>query len=205
MKTLSVVVFFILLSLLCGVGQALRMYQNESQLILISDQIVYGKIVDVKSAWNAQNTHIETTAQVLVNDTFKSGDNTTIGPGSTILVTVPGGTVGNKSEFVEDTPFLIKDAETVLFLKKTTNEKYSVISLYGVTGGKIGFPLNATSAEPANDVASFKQKITDTIQGKVSDLTRPGIVIPTTQKAPVLFAPVISLIAIMLISRKMLR
>ncbi len=91
MKTLTLVLFFVLLSLVCGFGNAAVLYQNESQQIQISDQIIYGNIVGVTSAWNPQKTHIETTAQVLVNTTLKNIGNTTIGPGQLLPSPCPGG------------------------------------------------------------------------------------------------------------------
>jgi hypothetical protein len=205
MKKHIVLGCIILLVLLCGVGNARLLPQSISDLTIGSDVIIYGKIIDVQSQWNAEKTHIETNAQVLVNDTFKSSDNTSINSGSIITVTVLGGTVGNKTESVEDIPYLIKDADAIIFLKKSSSGKYSVLHLFGVTDGKIGVPLDVKSPELANDVATFKQQITDIMQGKVSNLTRPGILVPTTQKAPILFAPFIAVIAIILISRKMLR
>ena len=83
--------YFLVLCLLCGFGSALTVYQNESQLIQSSDLIVYGKIVDVNSAWNAGKTHIETTAQVLVSDTLKNSDTITNITGTTLAISVPGG------------------------------------------------------------------------------------------------------------------
>ena len=181
----------LMLCLLCGFGTALTVYQNESQLIQTSDQIVYGKIVDVKSAWNIQKTHIETTAQVLVNDTLKNSGTSIISPGSTILVTVAGGTVGNESEWVEDTPMLIKDTEAVFFLKKLTDDSYSAVKLYEVINGKIG---ESTSASTPNDIATFKQKIT-AIQNN-------DTAIPTTQKAGLIYTPVIAIIGFVILFHK---
>ena len=82
MKTSSVVICIILLCFLCGFGNALMIYQNDTQLIRTSDQIVYGKIVDVKSAWNPQKTHIETTAYILVDEAFITNNNESINPGN---------------------------------------------------------------------------------------------------------------------------
>ncbi len=90
MRTFSVAICFILLCLLCGFCNALMIYQNDTQLIRTSDQIVYGKIVDVKSVWNAQKTHIETTAQVLVDEAFVQSNNLGINSGTTVPVTVLG-------------------------------------------------------------------------------------------------------------------
>ena len=94
MKKQIFLISFLLLCLLCGFGSGLTVYQNDTQLIQTSDLIVHGKIIEVKSAWNAQKTHIETTAQVLVNDTLKNDDILPIVPGSIITVMVMGGTVG---------------------------------------------------------------------------------------------------------------
>lgn len=174
MKTLSVVVFFILLSLLCGFGNALKIYQNETQLIRTSDQIVYGKIVEVKSAWNAQNTHIETTAQVLVNDMLKNSDNTTNNTGTILSISVLGGVVGNDSEWVEDMPILINNTEGIFFLKKGSDGKNSVLQI---------------SAE--NNNAAFKQKISTVLQNKDSSTTIPITAMPTTKKAGLIGAPFI--------------
>ncbi len=82
MKTRFPVIFFVLLCLICGCANAAVIYQNDSQLILNSDQIVHGKIVAVTSAWNPQKTHIETTAQILVDESFVTSNNSTITPGS---------------------------------------------------------------------------------------------------------------------------
>lgn len=176
----------ILLCLLCGFGNALMVYQNESQLIQASDQIVYGKIVDLKSAWNTQKTHIVTTAQVLVNDTLKNTGTSVISPGSIIPVSVPGGTVGNESEWVEDTPILNKDTEAVFFLKKS-NDTYSVVRLYEVINGKIG---ESSSSTAPNDIAAFKLKINAIEQGIPVQTT-------TTPKAGMSYAPVVVLVGIL--------
>ena len=184
---------FLLLCLLCGFVTALLAYQNESQLIQTSDQIVYGKIVDVKSAWNGQKTHIETTAQILVNDSLKNNHASNISPGNTILVSVTGGTIGNYTEMVEDTPTLIKDTDAIFFLKKKDENTYSVINLYSVTNGKIG---ESTPSGTSNDIAAFKQKITALEQGNTQGQTT------TTQKAGMSWAPFIATIGILSLIRK---
>jgi hypothetical protein len=191
MKKLIFLGGFLLLCLLCGFATAITVYQNESQLIQTSDQIVYGKIVDVKSEWNAQKTHIETTAQVLVNDTFKNSGSSNFSFGSIISVRVLGGTVGNLSEQVEDSPILLMNEEAIFFLKKINNEPYSVTKLYEVTNGKIG----ESSPTGFNDIATFKQKITALAQGS-SGQTTP------TQKAGMSYASVIVIIGILFLFRK---
>jgi hypothetical protein len=142
----------------------------------------------VKSAWNAGKTHIETTGQVLVNDTLKNSNIPLISSGTTINITVIGGTVDNITEQVEDTPVLMVDTEAVFFLNKIRNDTYSVVKLYEVTNGKIG---ESTSPSATNDVAAFKQKITAILNNDTA--------IPTTKKAGLLYAPVIAIIGFVIL------
>jgi hypothetical protein len=196
MKKQIFLVNFLFLCLLCGAGSALTVYQNESQLIQTSDLIVYGKIVDVKSGWNAQKTHIETIAQVLVNDTLKNNDKTTSITGNTIFIYVLGGTVGNDSEWVEDMPILIKDTEAIFFLKKGSDGKYSVLKISSIINGSIKNPKSPLSE---NEIAEFKQKITAVLQYNASSTTLPVTAIPTTQKAGMIYAPVLAAIGILIL------
>jgi hypothetical protein len=181
MKTFSVVIFFCLLSLLCGLCHAVTIYQNESQLILTSDQIVYGKIVEVKSAWNTQHTHIETTAQVLVNDTLKKGDSPAGSTETILSISVLGGAVGNDSEWVEDMPLLINETEAIFFLKKGTDGKNSVLRIITET-----------------DIAAYKQKISAMLQNKNPSTTIPVTPVPTTNKAGMTTAPLIAILGMVI-------
>jgi hypothetical protein len=193
-------VSFLLLCLLCGFGSALTLYQNETQLIQTSDLIVHGKIIEVHSAWNAQKTHIETTAQLLVNDTLKNDDILPIVPGSTISVMVMGGNVGDISEWVEDTPVLIANTEGVFFLKKIRYNTYTVTNLFGVMNGNLA---ESTSPVGLNDVAAFKQKIIVLEQGNASGQTIDpvrGTTIP--QKAGMEFASILVILGILFLFRK---
>jgi hypothetical protein len=177
MKTYSFVICIIFLSLICGFGNALMQYQNDSQLILTSDQIVYGKIVDVKSQWNAQKTHIETTAQILVADAFKKSD-TSISSGSTVTVTVLGGTVGDVTEWVEDMPVFIPGTDAFVYLNKRIGGTYSVNGLYQgvhtVNNNKLGKSTTKYSSS-ASDVEKFKERINKTLQGTPTDAESTGI------------------------------
>ena len=102
MKTHIFLACFFLFCLLCGTGSAITTYQNESYAMQVSDLVVQGKIIDVKSEWNTQKTHFVTIEQVQVNDILKNTDPAGNLIGSTIEVSVPGGTVGNETEWVED-------------------------------------------------------------------------------------------------------
>jgi len=170
----------ILLSLLCGFGNALMTYQNDTQLILSSDQIVYGKIVDVKSAWNAQKTHIETTAQIQVTDAFINSKNASISSGSTIPVTIPGGTVGDLCEWVEDQPVFLPKTDAFVFLKKSADGKFTVngqfMGVHPVLSTTTGISSTKTSTS-IPEAERFKDKITKTLQGIPADPNPPGFLV----------------------------
>jgi hypothetical protein len=213
MKKSNIALFCLFLfSFLCGFGNAILQSQNLSELTIGSDAIIYGKIVDVKSLWNPQKTHIVTTAQVKVNDVFYSSDKSIV-PGSTISVSVLGGTVGNDTEWVEDTPVFIPNVEVILFLKKTENENYTVYGhtpgLVTVINGTIRYSKPGTS-QAGIDIDKYKQDIQSILQNagiQKTTTTSPAPTmttetIPATPKAPVVFAPVISVIAVIFLLRK---
>jgi hypothetical protein len=193
MKISLIVICLIILCFLCGFGSALTVYQNESQLIQTTDLIVYGKIVDVKSAWNAQKTHIETSADVMVNETLKNINNTIINQGSTITVSVFGGTIGNTTEWVEDTPVLIQNTDAIFFLKRMSNDTYSVVKLYYVIKGKMS---DSTLPSLSTDIVAIKQEIIEIQKGNASG---PGTSVTMTPKAESAYFPVIAMISIFIV------
>ncbi len=191
--------FLLFLCFFCGFGNALTVYQNESQLIQLSDLIVYGKIVDVTSAWNAQKTHIETIAQVLVNDTLKNNNKTAIISGNAIVISALGGTVGNESEWIEDMPILINDTSAIFFLKKGNEGKYSVLAISSRVNGSNPNPKSLLSE---NDIAEFKQKISTVLQNNENSTTLPDTTVPTTPKAGIIVVPVIAVIGTLILYHK---
>ena len=163
--------YFLFFCLLCGTVSAISAYQNESYAMQASDLVVQGKIVDAKSAWNAQKTHIVTIAQVQVTDSLKNTDSARNLIGSTVEVSVLGGTVGNETEWVEDMPTLIKDTNAIFFLKKGNDGQYSVLKISG--------------NENAKGTKSFPT-------------TLPVTAIPTTPKAGTLFLSVAAALGVVM-------
>ncbi|MCK9593180.1 MAG: IPT/TIG domain-containing protein [Methanoregula sp.] len=178
MKAYSYVICFILLCLVCGFGNAFMIYQNDTQLIRTSDQIVYGKIIDVKSAWNAQKTQIETTAQILVDEAFIKNNNTNIKSGSTISVTTLGGTVGDISEWVEEMPVFELNSDAFVYLEQTNSGEFTVHGLYEgihpVFNNKSGTSENLKVSSSADEIAIFKEEINKTLRGIPVEVHPPG-------------------------------
>ena len=184
-----------MLSLLCSIGQALMIPQSDTELIRASDQIVYGKIISVNSQWNPLKTHIETTAQVLVADAFKKSD-TSVRPGSTVPVTVLGGTVGDVTEWVEDMPVFVPDTDAFVYLSKRNDRKYSVYGLYQgvhtVNNDKLGKPQTIKSSSSASDVEKIKEKIRKTLQGTSTDAASDGIFDTSSDASGILYSATVT-------------
>jgi hypothetical protein len=212
MKKFGILVFLVFLVMICGVGNALLIQENLSSVTLGSDVIIYGKIVDVKSQWNTQNTQIETIAQVQTSDVLKNTNGSNVSSGSTIQVIVPGGTVGNQTEWTEDTPVLLNDTVAFMFLEESNNGSYTLYSLsqgyYPTTNGQLFSSKPVKGSASADDINAFKTQVITILQDSgtsagitdstPSSTTSPSKTTTTTQQASIVFAPMIALIAIVI-------
>jgi hypothetical protein len=77
-----------------------------------SNSIVTGKCVKKEIAWNAKRTKIFTQVTVRTADLIK-GD-----PGAELVITVPGGRVGNTIYEVSDMPSFMEGEEMLVFVSK---------------------------------------------------------------------------------------
>ena len=92
-----------------GVGEGSRLKTNWGERVDLSRKIVRGQVVGVRSYWNPEKTLIYTGVTVFVDEYLK-GDGS-----SEITITVPGGTIGDKSQWVSDVPqFRVGDYEVIL-------------------------------------------------------------------------------------------
>jgi len=93
--------------------EALRIKTNWGERVDLSEKIVRGKVVSVKSYWNAEKTLIYTDIIVLVDEYLKGN-----GP-KEITIKIPGGTVGDKTQWVSDTPHFDVGDYGVIFLESS--------------------------------------------------------------------------------------
>jgi hypothetical protein len=103
-------------------SEAMRIETTWGERVTLSEKIVRGRVIDMKSHWNRQKTLIHTDVTVLVDEYLKGG-----GPRE-IVIKVPGGTVDDQTQSVSDTPQFVIGDEYVIFLD----------SHGGVTGGPDG-------------------------------------------------------------------
>jgi len=90
-------VFFCFGLFLAMPAEALRLETSWAQRVDLSENIIRGKVVGVKSYWNEGKTMISTDVTVVVEEYIK-GD----GP-KEITITIPGGTVGEDNIWISDT------------------------------------------------------------------------------------------------------
>ncbi len=84
--------------LYAGSAEALRLKTNWGERVDLSEKIVKGRVVALKSYWNPEKTLIYTNVTVLVDEYLKGNGL------REIILKIPGGTVGDKTQWVSDAP-----------------------------------------------------------------------------------------------------
>lgn len=102
---------------------AIAFSQNKSSFIERmaqgADLIITGKVVEQNSAWNSDKTSIYTNVTIRVDEYIK-GQNTR----NDIVITHPGGEVGDVGELYTHVPTFRNDEEILLFVKKNVRTNY---------------------------------------------------------------------------------
>jgi hypothetical protein len=96
-----------------GSVEALRLKTNWGDRVNLSEKIVRGQVISIRSYWNPEKTLIYTEVKVRVNEYLK-GD----GP-KEIMLNIPGGTVYNKTQWVSDAPQFNVGDDDVIFLESS--------------------------------------------------------------------------------------
>ncbi len=95
--------------LLAGPAEALRIKTNWAERVDLSEKVFRGEVVEVTSRWNPEKTGIYTDVTFLIDEHVKG-----IGE-SQITIRIPGGTVGDMTQWVSDTArFEIGDYGVIL-------------------------------------------------------------------------------------------
>lgn len=134
---------------------AIRLKTNWAQRADLSEKIVQGQVVSVKSYWNAEGSLIFTDVTLLVERHFK-------GEGQRMMtLTIPGGTVGQETHLVSDTPHFSDGDYGVFFLEASGQ----------VTGGPDGFyllekPVEGKALLESSPEHGFLRWIEDYVSGR---------------------------------------
>jgi len=102
--------------------EALRVKTNWARRVDLSEKIVRGEVIDVRSYWDSKKGLIYTDVTILVDEHIK-------GYGTKeMTINLPGGTVGDQTHFVSDTPQFEMGDYGIIFLEPSGH----------VTGGPDG-------------------------------------------------------------------
>jgi hypothetical protein len=132
--------------------KAICLKTNWAQRVDLSEKIIRGKVVETRSYWNVEKDLIYTDVIVYVDEYLKGS-----GPRERILK-IRGGTVGDRSQWVSDTPQFEKGGDYVILLESSGQ----------VTGGPDG--VYRLKGEDSNPFLTWLRK---TIAGD-PDVSREG-------------------------------
>jgi len=105
-----------------------------------ADLIITGKVVEQNSNWNENRTRIYTQATIQVEDYLKGSNN-----GGAIIVSYPGGEVGDVGELYSHMPKFEDQEEVLVFLKK--DEKSTSYKVLNGEDGKINVITDPKTGE----------------------------------------------------------
>jgi hypothetical protein len=114
-----------------------------------ADVILTGKVTKQNSSWNKDKSRIYTEVSVEVDEYLKGNNNN-----KTLVVTTPGGEVGEVGELYTHMPRFSKDEEVLLFVKKDTKDMS-----YKVLNGEDGKMTLYTDKKTGEKATSSNQKI----------------------------------------------
>ncbi|HSW36377.1 MAG TPA: matrixin family metalloprotease [Candidatus Limnocylindrales bacterium] len=149
-------VMFALAALLTGAGEAHgRMVKMSLEdLTNEADSIVVGTIISTNSHWNTDRTGIYTTARVAVEEELKTDTTQAM-----VTIIVPGGEVGEITQWVSDAPVFEPGERAVLFLTKMPRARLpggrlgpTTFEVYGRFQGKIEIDEEEAGGVPTNEL-----------------------------------------------------
>jgi hypothetical protein len=121
-----------------------------------ADLIITGKVVEQNSNWNENKTRIYTQATIQVEEYLKGNNNS-----RSIIVSYPGGEVGDVGELYSHMPKFEDQEEVLVFLKK--DEKNTRYKVFNGEAGKITVITDPRTGEKVTSsnvsVSSFKAQI----------------------------------------------
>lgn len=143
----SLLPFVLLLSLAASATTMLR--ADLPELALSSDAIVHGTVRRVESRWSGDGRRIVTDVEIQVTEALKGQ------AGSTVLVTQPGGRVGDIGQRVSGLAAFTPGEEVVVFLERRGTRAFRVSGMaqgkYQVRRSEGGKSAMAVP-EPTGDV-----------------------------------------------------
>ena len=121
------------------------------KLTVDADIILTGKVIQQKSIWNDNQSKIYTNVTIEVEEYLKGKSNN-----SKIIITYPGGEIGEVGELYSHMPEFKNDEEVLLFVKK--NEKENTLVVLNGQDGKLTLSKDLNSGEK---ITSSNEKVSE--------------------------------------------
>ncbi|HSP88455.1 MAG TPA: hypothetical protein VLN45_10005 [Ignavibacteriaceae bacterium] len=121
------------------------------RLTVDADIILTGKVIQQKSIWNDNQSKIYTNVTIEVEEYLKGKSNN-----SKIIITYPGGEIGEVGELYSHMPEFKNDEEVLLFVKK--NEKENTLVVLNGQDGKLTLSKDLNSGEK---ITSSNEKVSE--------------------------------------------
>ena len=126
-----------------------------------ADIIVTGKVVNQKSQWNKDKTRISTQSTIAVDEYLKGNDGN-----NKLIVTTPGGEVGEVGELYTHMPRFSSDEEVLVFVKQDKKDmSYKVLN---GEDGKLTLFKDKTTGESVTSsnkkISSLKKEIKNYVE-----------------------------------------
>ena len=132
------------------------------QLSEKSDVIITGKVTQQNASWNESKTRIYTYATIQVEEYLKGSNNE-----NSIVVSYPGGEVGDIGEFYTHTPKFANNEEVLVFLKKDkSGSSFKVVNgeegkLTVISDAKTGEKITSQNVRVNTLTAQIKNYVND--------------------------------------------
>ena len=155
---------------------ALMVKLTLGELVSNAEWIIIGTVSGQKSEWNADRTNIQTVVSINVQEWVKGrpfstgpdGKNTSdplsCSSNKSVSLTVPGGTVGETWQWVEDTPVFRDGEKALVFIDSGAEGIYSVAGSvqgkYTIVNDRVSFsPLSQADLPLADVISGIKAEI----------------------------------------------
>ena len=115
-----------------------------------ADVIITGKVAEQNACWNENKTRIYTQATIQVEEYLKGSNN-----GNSLVITYPGGEVGEIGEMYSHMPRFEDNEEILVFLKKDKNS-----TDYKVYNGENGKMSVISDPQTGEKITTSNVKIT---------------------------------------------
>jgi len=124
-------------------AEAVRIHTNWSDRVDVSEKVIRGEVVSIKSYWDSEQTRIYTDVGIFVDEHIKGA-----GP-LEMIITVPGGTVGADTLSVSDTPHFEVGDYAVILLEASGHVTGGPDGIYPIQKPMIGInQLQSLTEDP---------------------------------------------------------